>query len=158
MEKLSLILWRERGLMETLQYRLEVEALMMSSGQTRWLSHAASDVEEVLEQVRATEVLRAVAADEAAAEVGLGPNPSLSGLIEAADEPWSSILADHRDAFRAISAEVTRIAEVNRTLISAGLRAAHETLLGMTGGDLTYTPDGTAAAQAARSVSLDRSL
>jgi hypothetical protein len=158
MEKLSLVLWRERGLMETLQYRLEVEQVMMSSGQTRWLTHAARDVEEVLEQVRETEVLRAVAADEAAAEVGLGANPSLSGLIEAADEPWSSILADHRDAFLAISADVTRLAEVNRTLIAAGLRAAHETLLGMSGGAQTYTPDGTTVAEPARSISVDRSL
>ena len=85
MEKLSLILWRERGLMETLQYRLEVEQLMMSSGQTRWLTQAARDVEQVLEQVRDTEILRAVAADEAALEVGLPVNPSLSGLIEAND-------------------------------------------------------------------------
>ena len=158
MEKLSLILWRERGLMETLQYRLEVEQLMMSSGQTRWLTQAARDVEEVLEQVRDTEILRAVAADEAAIEVGLPVNPSLSGLIEAADEPWSSILADHRDAFLAISADVTRLAEVNRTLIAAGLRAAHETLLGRSGGAQTYTPDGTTVAEPARSISVDRSL
>ena len=65
------------------------------------------DVEEVLEQLRETEILRAVAADEAAASRSASaPTPACSGLIEAADEPWSSILADHRDAFLAISAEI----------------------------------------------------
>jgi hypothetical protein len=158
MEKLSLVLWRERGLMETLQYRLEVEQMVMSSGQTRWLTHAARDVEQVLEEIRETEILRAVAADEAAAEVGLSPNPSLSALVEAADEPWRSILGDHREAFAAISGEVIRLAEVNRSLISAGLRAAHETLLSLGGGAQTYSPDGTAVAGTARSFALDRSL
>ena len=37
-EKLSPVLWRERELLETLQYRLEVEQLVMASGRTRWLA------------------------------------------------------------------------------------------------------------------------
>jgi len=158
MEKLSLTLWRERALLETLQYRLEVEQMVMANGQTRWLIQAAHDVEQVLETIRETEILRAVAADEAAADLGLEPNPSLSSLIGVAPEPWSSILADHRDAFAASSAEIMRLAETNRSLISAGLRAAHETLLGLTGGAQTYSPAGTAVADHARSVRLDRSL
>lgn len=158
MEKLSLTLWRERGLLETLQYRLEIEQLVMSGGQTRWLIQAARDVEHLLETIRETEMLRAVAADAAAAELGLEPNPSLSTLIEESPEPWSSILADHRDAFAAASEEITRLAETNRSLISAGLRAAHETLLGLTGSTQTYSPTGTAVVHQARSVHLDWSL
>lgn len=157
MEKLSLILWRERGLLETLHYRLEVEQLVMSSGQTRWLLQAANDVELMLEEIRGTEILRAVAADEAAAAVGLAANPSLSSLIERADEPWRSILADHRDAFAAASAEITRLAEANRTLISAGLRAAHETLLSLGGDAQIYSPEG-AAVGTARASRFDRIL
>lgn len=158
MEKLSLILWRERELLETLHYRLEVEQMVMSGGQTRWLMHAARDVESVLEQIRETEILRAVAADEAAAHVGLAPNPSLSGLIDAVDEPWCSILADHRESFATTSRAITRLAETNRSLISAGFRAAHETLLGLDGGLQTYSPDGAAVVDPVRSLHLDRSL
>lgn len=158
MEKLSLILWRERELLETLHYRLEVEQLVMAHGQTRWLAAAARDVETVLEQVRDVELMRAIAADEAAGVLGLAPNPSLSGLIAAVDEPWASILADHRDAFAATSEAITRVAEANRGLIAAGLRAAHETLLGLSGSAQTYTPSGTTVGEAARSVQLDRSL
>ena len=157
MEKLSLILWRERGLLETLHYRLEVEQMVMASGQTRWLVQAARDVEQVLEQIRETEILRAVAADEAAAAIGLAPNPSLGQLVAEADEPWHSILADHRDAFHALSAEVIRLAEDNRTLIAAGLRAAHETLLSLGGDAPTYSPSGELV-DAARGGTLDRSL
>jgi flagellar FlgN protein len=155
-EKLSLVLWRERELLETLQYRLEVEQLVMANGRTRWLANAARDVESVLEEIRGTEILRSVAADEAAAELGLPPNPSLSSLIDRVAEPWQSIMIDHRTAFRAASEEVSRLADANRTLITAGTRAAREALLGL-GGEL-YTPDGTTVVGTARSARLDRSL
>ena len=43
MEDLSLILWRERELLETMLYKLEVEQLVLSSGRTRWLAHATRE-------------------------------------------------------------------------------------------------------------------
>lgn len=158
MEKLSLVLWRERELFGTLQYRLEVEQLVMAAGQTRWLANAARDVEVAVEQLREMELLRAVAADEAAAGAGLEPNPSLAALVAAADEPWRSILADHREAFAAISDEVERIAATNRVLIAHGLRAAHETLLGTAAGGQIYTAAGAAVSDGARTAVVDRSL
>ena len=158
MEKLSLVLWRERELLETLQYRLEVEQLVMSKGQTRWLANAAREVEEAVDQLREMELLRAVAADEAAAAAGLGPNPSLADLVEAAEEPWRSILADHREAFAATSEEIERIAATNRALIANGLRAAHETLLGTDVGGRIYTAAGAAMRDGVRVGMVDRSL
>ena len=70
MEKLCLVLWRERELLDTLLYRLEVEQLVLASNRTAHLMRAAKDVEAVLETLRETEVLRATAADLAAAEIG----------------------------------------------------------------------------------------
>ncbi|MGZ4448574.1 MAG: flagellar export chaperone FlgN [Nocardioides sp.] len=157
-EKLSLILWRERELLETLHYRLEVEQLVMAHGQTRWLATAARDVERVLDQVREVELLRAIAADEAAARLGLAPNPSLTALVAATEDPWSSILADHRDAFATTSEAIFRVADANRSLIASGLRAAHETLLGLQGTVQTYSPSGDIVSEGARPVHLDRSL
>jgi hypothetical protein len=157
-EKLSLVLWQERELLEALQYRLEVEQLVMATGRTRWLAHAARDVEAAVEELRGMELLRAVAADEAAATAGLEPNPSLAALVEAADEPWRSILADHREAFAAMSEEIERIAATNRVLIAHGLRAAHETLLGTAAGGQIYTAAGAAVSDGARTAVVDRSL
>lgn len=158
MEKLSLVLWRERELLEALQYRLEVEQLVMAGGQTRWLANAARDVEQAVEELREMELLRAVAADEAAANAGLVPNPSLASLVDAADEPWRSILADHRDAFARMSEEIERVAVTNRILIAHGLRAAHETLLGTDAGGRIYTAAGAAVSDGAPATVLDRSL
>ena len=106
MERLSLVLWRERELLDMLQFKLEVEQLVLASGRSRWLMRAAREVEAVLETIRETEVLRAVAADEAAASIGMTSNPSLSALADAAGEPWSTILTEHRDAFIAVTREI----------------------------------------------------
>lgn len=158
MEKLTRVLWRERELLEGLLYRLETESMVMSSGRTRWLPAAARDVEETARQIREVEVLRAIAADEAAAAVGLDPNPSLSALVAAADEPWDAILADHRDAFIMLTDEIVRVATTNRSLIAAGLRAAHETLLDLGAGVTTYSAAGSVVVGVAPPAQLDRSL
>lgn len=144
MEKLSLVLWQERELLDSLLYRLEVEQLVLASGRTTWLLRAAHEVEQTLARLRETEVLRSAAADEAGAELGLGPNPSLRALAEVSREPWSTILLDHREAFVVMTRRVAELAETNRGLITQGYRSAQETLMTL-GGEAVqgYTPDGT---------------
>ena len=44
MEKLSQILWRERELLDSLLFKLEMEQLVLGSGRTRWLARAAKEV------------------------------------------------------------------------------------------------------------------
>ena len=144
MQRLSQILWRERELMEGLQYALEVEQLILASGRNRWLMRAATDVESVLDTLRKTEVLRAVVADEVANTLGLGPNPSLKELAARGGEPWVEILGDHRDAFVKMTQAITELADTNRDLITSGYRSARETLLAMDDGTEGYTADGTA--------------
>jgi hypothetical protein len=146
MEKLSQILWLERELLDNLLFRLEEEQMVLASGRTRWLVKAARDVENVLETIRETEILRSVAADEAAASIGLGHNPSLRVLADAVDEPWRSILIDHHEAFTAATHEVIALADANRELITTGYRSARETLMTLGDGAQSYGSDGTAVA------------
>jgi hypothetical protein len=158
MEKLSQILWRERDLLDSLLFKLEMEQLVLGSGRTRWLSRSAKEVELVLEMLRETEILRAVAADEAAENVGLVSNPSLRALAEGVEEPWRSILLDHKDAFEKVSREISSLAEVNRELLTAGLRSARETLLSLDQETHGYSPDGAAVVSQAMPRLVDRSL
>src|SRR5690606_23485872 len=74
-ENLSLVLWRERELLETLQCCLEQEQLVLTNDRTRWLARVAREVEEVLTELRETELLRSVAADAVARSHGLPSNP-----------------------------------------------------------------------------------
>lgn len=159
MEELSLILWRERELLETLLFKLETEQLVLASGRTRWIARASDEVEEAVQRIRETEVLRADAAARAAGSVGLGVDSSLSALIDAAAEPWQTILADHRTAFLNLTADVASLAERNRELITAGYRAAREAMLGLeVEGSAGYTPAGQAVSAAPRTSLVDRSL
>ena len=146
MEKLSQILWRERELLETLLYKLEGEQLVLAAGRTRWLARAAREVENVLETIRETEILRAVAADEVAADLGLAHNPSLRSLAESVDEPWHSLLLDHHETFTALTHEIAALADANRELITTGYRSARETRLSFGEGTEGYTADGSAVA------------
>ena len=147
MEKLSQILWRERELLDTLLYRLELEQMVLASGRTRWLMRSAREVESVLTTIRETEILRSIAADQVAASIGLRENPSLRALSEACDEPWQSILADHHEAFVTVTAEIAALADANRDLITAGYRSARETLMSLDGGATAgYGADGAAVA------------
>jgi hypothetical protein len=157
MQELSSVLWRERELLDLLLFKLEEEQLLLSAGKTRWLPHAAREVESVLEQIREAELLRAVVSDNAAESLGLTSNPSLRALAEAAHEPWRGILLDHRDAFVAVAAQVKELAEGNRDLITAGQQAAHATLLSMSDSSPTYSSDGSAVADR-RAHLLDRSI
>ena len=157
MEDLSSVLWRERELLETLAYKLEVEQLVLAAGRTHWLAAAAREVELVLENIRDLEVLRAVEVDAVAEELGLDPNPSLREIAEASDEPWRSIWLDHREAFTTVAAQITRLSESNRDLLTVGYQAAQATLLSLSESSGTYGSDGSVASSR-RSALVDRSL
>ncbi len=151
--EVSSTLWRERELLELLLFKLEEEQLLLASGRSRWLSRATREVEVLLEEIRRTELLRAVQVDEAALELGLGPGPSLRELADAAQEPWHSLLHEHREAFLAATAEIQTLAAANRELLTAGQRATREALLSLSEETETYTPTG-APASAGRSARL----
>lgn len=131
MEDLSSVLWRERELLESLLYKLEVEQLVLTEGRTRWLATAAREVEMVLDRIRKIELLRALELDALAATLGLEPNPSLLAIASVCEEPWRSIWLDHREAFTRVSSEISKMSSTNRELLTAGYLAAQATLLSL---------------------------
>lgn len=127
--ELSSALWRERELLEALRCTLEEQRLMVAAGRSQRLDRSAGEVESVLTELRRTELLRAMEADAAAAELGLSPNPSLVALAAAAGELWEAVLSEHRRALREATAAISELAEGNRGLLEAGYRAASAALL-----------------------------
>ncbi len=143
MEDLSSVLWRERELLDTLLYKLEVEQLVLATGRTHWLAAAAREIDDVLELIRDVELLRAVEVDEVARELGLEPNPGLHEIADRCEDPWRGIWLDHRAAFTTVATEISKMSESNRDLLTAGYQAAQATLLSMTEGPGTYAADGS---------------
>lgn len=131
LREVSSILWRERHLLELLLFKLEEEQLLLAAGRSRWLSHATREVEMVLDEIKQTELARSVEVSAAAAALGLGPDPSLRELAEAAPEPWAGLLEDHRTAFLGLTEEIESLATANRQLLTRGYHAAREVLASM---------------------------
>jgi len=140
--EVSGILWKERELLELLLFKLEEEQLVLASGRTRWLAHATREVEFVLDQIRSTELLRAVEVDALAEELGLDAAPSLTLLATTVPEPWAELYRAHRDAFLTLTSEIQGMADTNRDLLTTGARAVREALLGLDEADDTYTASG----------------
>jgi hypothetical protein len=157
MESLSLVLWRERELLEQLLYKLEVEKFVLTSGNNRWLAMAAQEVGSVLERIRELELLRAVTADEAATAAGLSATPSIGALADVGGEPWHTILGDHRDALVLYTREITELVAANRELLTIGQRASREALSRLIERPEGYRPDGDPIVEHHESDLLDRS-
>ncbi|GAA3335672.1 hypothetical protein GCM10020358_04880 [Amorphoplanes nipponensis] len=151
---LSSVLWRARELLELLLFKLEEEQLLLASNRSRWLAHATREVEVVLDQIRQTEVVRAAYAQAVAAELGLEVEASLGQLADAAPAPWSDLLHQHRKAFLTLTSEIGALAESNRELLTAGQRAARETMLAFAGTVETYGPQGKTVSGGVRRPSL----
>jgi hypothetical protein len=124
----SNILWHQRHLLELLLFKLDVEQTLLAAGRLRWLARATNEVELVLDEIRSTELARAVAIDDVAAELGLAPACSLRELAAVAPAPWDSILMEHRDAFLVLTEEISVVARANRDLVSHGQQAVADVL------------------------------
>ena len=139
---LSSVLWRSRELLELLLFKLEEEQLLLAAGRSRWLGHATREVEVVLEQIRQTEVARAAYSQAVAGELGLSPEASLGELADTAPVPWAELLHQHRKAFLLLTTGISAMAGANRDLLTAGQRAARETMLAFSGNVETYGRQG----------------
>lgn len=121
LQDLSSVLWGERELLETLQYKLEVERLLLETGREHRLTTAAREVDSVVERIRALETLRGLEVDLLAPELGLAPGAKLQDVAAACTEPWCTIWLDHRTMLTSAAAEVsTGLQRVHQLVLEAG--------------------------------------
>lgn len=120
LSELSNLLWRERQLLDLLQFKLEEECLLLEADCSRWLAHAGREVELVVDEIGRAELARAVELASVAPEYGLGPQPTLADLARTLPAPWGSLFAAHREALCLAGNEVRETAERTRTLLKRG--------------------------------------
>jgi hypothetical protein len=125
---LAAVLWRQRELLERLAYKLECERLLLTSGRTKYLASATSEVEILTDEVALLEMQRAAIADGVCRELGIELGASLEDLAAAASPPWTAMLLDHREALIAVTTELASLAETNRQITTTGLAAVEATL------------------------------
>lgn len=143
LSELSAVLWRERELLDLLLFKMEEEQLLLAAGRSRWLGRATHEVEVVLQEIRKAELNRAMEVEAVGQLLGLGPDPSLRELAEAAGQPWTEILDDHRQAFLQATDAIAAMAETNRELVTASSAAVREALARLTQAPVTTYSAGT---------------
>lgn len=131
--ELSNTLWRQRQLLDLLLFRMSVEQTLLMSRQVRWLARATDEVEAVLDEMRETELMRAVLLQSVTAELGLDADASLRDLATHAPEPWNTIFEEHRRAFLGLTDEVQAIATLNRELLGREQRATRDLIEELSG-------------------------
>ncbi|MFV0632976.1 flagellar export chaperone FlgN [Demequina sp.] len=158
LDALSNVLWKERELLDTLLFKLEVEELIIAHGRTRWLGRAAHDVERVLDHMRELEVGRAVEATDAASLLGLGADASLLEIAGAAPEPWNDMMHSHHLALTTVTAQIDALSHANHALLEQTLRATREALVGIEAAAGEYDPTGTPRGSDGGALLLDQDI
>jgi hypothetical protein len=160
---LAAVLWRQRELLERLVYRLECEQLLMAAGRTRFLGLATAEVEALLDELNVVELQRAAVADRVAHEAGLEAGATLEEIAGSVQPPWTEVLIEHRHALVTLTTELSALAETNRHLMAAGLKAVEQAManLGLRAGTTSVGYDAHGRTETiaghARTV-VDRSL
>jgi hypothetical protein len=135
-------LWRERSALEEVLFKLVAQQALIRGGDTRWLGRADDELRGAVHALRTVEVLRAAVTEEAGIVLGLGPEPRLQDLAEAAPAHFALLLHEHRDELRTLVLEIQTVADDNSAVLGAGLAAVRETLDRLQPADAGYDATG----------------
>ena len=146
-QHLSTLLWREQELLDLLLFKAEEKQYLIVTGKSRWLSRIAHEIEVVLDQLRTLEVERAAATEVLAERLGVGVNPSLRKLAEAAPAPWNDLYAKHHETLLVLVTELRGLSAIGDALLSVKSPSAG-----------TYGSTGRSDERGHRAVTLDGAL
>ena len=157
---LTRLLWQQRRLLERVLYLLRVQELILASGDDAMLAHAVNDIQSTLETVGEIEAARQEITHEIGIAQSLGVNPSLEDLVENAPEPYGEMLADHRNAFHELVADITTVSLNGRAQLERGLNVTRQLSAFVMGdrGDGGYDASGSAVPGSAQRRLIDRAL
>lgn len=159
LDALSRQLWKQREILESMLFKLEEERLITATGSSRWLPRATKELEAAVARAQAMELERAVESEDVAQKLGLAPHATLREIAAAAEEPWQTILTQHREALASLTTEIAQTAQANQEVLSGLQRAAQETLMGIQGvSGPTYGQDGSVREFGDQASFIDQSL
>ena len=114
--------------MELLRFKLAEEHLILASGHHAWLDRATAEVEQVVEMLELADSEREEAVAALGEELWLGTTPTLAQLVTVAPEPWSEILAGHRQSMVEHFEEIEKISAANREILAQRMASTADAL------------------------------
>lgn len=155
--ELSASLWRERNLFELLEYKLEVEHLLLTAGTSKWVGRATGEIDEVVAGLRELTLARDIEVSRLAQEWNIGERASLREIAEAApDVVWGDIFSAHLGALLDLATRIKNLRDANSTLLRAALRSTQETISTMDSTISTYDAHGNSGTLPAAAQLVDR--
>lgn len=147
LSNLSAGLWRIQELLDLLSYKLEVQQVLIESGRATWLGRATRDIESVLDQMRGSELMRAIDAGPVCEALGLPLDTPLSQIAAHAPAPWNQVLDEHRSTLSTATGELSRLSKSNSELLDVSYRAVQDALdrFNHKAEESTYTATGALA-------------
>ena len=156
LSSLCSLLWQERVGLETILFKLVEEQLVAAAGHLRFLQLADDELRDAAAVLHENEVLRAAETQMVARLMNLSPGASLAEIAEHAAEPWPDLLLEHRDALRALLAEIETASHANRQVLLAGAEAARAALDAVGSSMATYDAHGIRVVAGSGPMMLDR--
>ena len=158
-DELSQRLWLLREQLEQLVCALDIQQLVLANRRTRWLSLVADNIEQLVDEIRSSDLERAETSRRIANRLGLDPDATLTELINAVGEPHAGLWWQHRLQLLSLQAEVEEITSSNRELGRRGVAATRELLASIDGERHdTYDPRGGSQKLAPASHRFDRTF
>ncbi|WP_147105529.1 flagellar protein FlgN [Nesterenkonia populi] len=149
LNSLTARLWRERELLDLLEFKMEEQQLLLVAGKTQWLDRATREIDTVVEKVSTASLARAVESAEVAASLGLDSDAPLGRITAAtADLAWREVLENHLTALRATAERISALKETNTAILRGAQRATQETLASLDSATYTYDPQRRGGAEA----------
>lgn len=128
-QDLSTLLWRQRGLLDMLTFKLEEEQLLLHAGKSRWIEFGTQEVQQVVQKLNAVVLAVTVESAVVAAEWGLPADSGLRALAAGAPKgPWGELLTNHLEAMTRQTEVIAKLRDSNSQFLRAASRSAQETL------------------------------
>ena len=158
-DDLSDQLWTMRELLEQLVYKLEVQRLLLNSGQARWLPFVGAELEALVTAITEVELARQHASRRVAARLGLAPDTTLDELVDRVGAPWSDVLRTHRLHLLSLHGQVEDASHNNHELARHGVARTKDLLAALTEETVdVYDPGGMPVSLSLASKRLDRTV
>lgn len=139
LNSLTALLWRERELLDLLEFKMEEQQLLLVAGKTQWLDRATKEIDSVVQKVSSASLARAVESSAVAASLGLDGESPLGELTAAVTDPaWREVLENHLTALRSSVERISALKETNTTILRGAQRATQETLASLDADTYTY--------------------
>lgn len=112
--ELSTVLYKELELLDDLLYKLTIQELVLEANRPQWVDKSSQEIENIVENIRALELVRALEISAMAEELGLDTISNLDSIVRTIEEPWQSILKSHLEALRNVTSQIDYISQRNK--------------------------------------------